>query len=456
MKLVDLINNISTDVNNKKYYNNIVESDIARAISDSTTNLTSILLKENKKVDVTKLYETCIIPPNTLMEEFDEVPIFHRNGPEKNPNSIIICHFSILIDMLMKVYPEMKHMILKLSDLILNLTDLQDEDLESYINMSMSQCIKLLKEKDERLNEYKRNNKRLKNKNNRLIKEAKFRNTVVSQLKVKFHSDEMEKLQKQHEETIRILKENEIDAEERHKELLNDLEVKHVEILGDINNRSTSNLNTRITYPNDEYKKFYIRVYSTNIELDEDPETIIELIVNRAQKCNLKNLNKDEYKILYYKHVANAIEIYNNFIKKPDVSSYVDRTISGVTLKRNKVDKFIVDLSEFIENSNNLNIREIISNNINNNINNNNTKWNIVMFSELLKLRFYIRNRYRNLSYNSNENKVRFVLSSGEIIEISELNQLLNVRVRDRSGATYILTEINEIDNKFVPKLTKL
>lgn len=78
------------------------------------------------------------------------------------------------------------------------------------------------------------------------------------------------------------------------------------------------------------------------------------------------------------------------------------------------------------------------------------------MFSELLKLRFYIRNRYRNLSYNSNENKVRFVLSSGEIIEISELNQLLNVRVRDRSGATYILTEINEIDNKFVPKLTKL
>ena len=55
MKLVDLINNISTDVNNKKYYNNIVESDTARAISDSTTNLTSILLKENKKVDVTKL-----------------------------------------------------------------------------------------------------------------------------------------------------------------------------------------------------------------------------------------------------------------------------------------------------------------------------------------------------------------------------------------------------------------
>lgn len=54
------------------------------------------------------------------------------------------------------------------------------------------------------------------------------------------------------------------------------------------------------------------------------------------------------------------------------------------------------------------------------------------------------------------KNKVRFVLSSGEIIEISELNQLLNVRVRDRSGATYILTEINEIDNKFVPKLTKL
>lgn len=89
------------------------------------------------------------------------------------------------------------------------------------------------------------------------------------------------------------------------------------------------------------------------------------------------------------------------------------------------------------------------------------------MFSELLKLRFYIRNRYqlrvtprvawyRNLSYNSNENKVRFVLSSGEIIEISELNQILNVRVRDRSGVTYILTEINEIDNKFVPKLTKL
>lgn len=80
----------------------------------------------------------------------------------------------------------------------------------------------------------------------------------------------------------------------------------------------------------------------------------------------------------------------NNFIKKPEVSSYVTRTISGVTLKRNNVDKFVTNLSEFIENSNNLNIREIISNNINNN-----TKWNIVMFSELLKLRFYIRNRYQ-------------------------------------------------------------
>ena len=57
--------------------------------------------------------------------------------------------------MLIKVFSEFKHLILKLSDIILNLSDLQDKDLETYMNMTTSEYIKLLKEKDKELLELK-------------------------------------------------------------------------------------------------------------------------------------------------------------------------------------------------------------------------------------------------------------------------------------------------------------
>ena len=57
--------------------------------------------------------------------------------------------------MLIKVFSEFKHLILKLSDIILNLSDLQDKDLETYMNTTTSEYIKLLKEKDKELLELK-------------------------------------------------------------------------------------------------------------------------------------------------------------------------------------------------------------------------------------------------------------------------------------------------------------
>ena len=147
---IDLINNVSRDVNNRCYYNFVVESDGAIAPSDSTIIPNEILLNDNK-LNVAKLYETCIISPNKTITNFEYIPIFHRNGSEKKSETEVIVHFSILIDMLTKVFSEFKHLILKLSDIILNLTELKDEDLETYMNMTTSEYIKLLKEKDKNI-----------------------------------------------------------------------------------------------------------------------------------------------------------------------------------------------------------------------------------------------------------------------------------------------------------------
>ena len=76
-----------------------------------------------------------------------------------------------------------------------------------------------IEELQTRIQELTEENINLRNKNNKLIKEAKFRNTVVSQLKVKFHSDEMESLRaelnKKFEEQQRRFDEAEFRANER-------------------------------------------------------------------------------------------------------------------------------------------------------------------------------------------------------------------------------------------------
>ena len=127
---VQLINNISLDLNNKLYYNFVAKSGGKYLPSEYINIPEEYLLKDSYLINTTKLNETCIINPNSFIETFDNIPIFHRNGPEKNSKSEIICHFRIVIDILMKVYCQFKHKILELSDLILNLTELQDEDLD--------------------------------------------------------------------------------------------------------------------------------------------------------------------------------------------------------------------------------------------------------------------------------------------------------------------------------------
>ena len=77
---VKLINNISQDINNKLYYNIVIESDRGMPRSDST----NILTEDNKRINVSKLNETCIIIPNKTIINFEYIPIFHRNGSEKS------------------------------------------------------------------------------------------------------------------------------------------------------------------------------------------------------------------------------------------------------------------------------------------------------------------------------------------------------------------------------------
>ena len=135
---VQLINNISLDLNNKLYYNFIAND---------------YILQNDHRINTTKLNEVCIITPNTFVENFNNIPIFHRNGSKDRYDTPIICHFRIVIDILMKVYNQFKHKILELSDLILNLTELNEENLELYMNKTKSDLIKLLQEKDEEIND---------------------------------------------------------------------------------------------------------------------------------------------------------------------------------------------------------------------------------------------------------------------------------------------------------------
>ena len=93
----ELINNISLDLNNKLYYNFVIESGASMDAPDSTNNSNEILIDDHH-INIDKLNELCIITPNKTINNFEDIPIFHRNGPEKNSKSEVIIHFSILID----------------------------------------------------------------------------------------------------------------------------------------------------------------------------------------------------------------------------------------------------------------------------------------------------------------------------------------------------------------------
>ena len=156
--------------------------------------------------------------------------------------------------MLCKVYTEFKHLILKLSDIILNLTELKDEDLETYMNMTTSEYIKFLKEKDKELNQYKKDKRILRNKLNKEEFKNNYRCTIVSEMKNKFFDDKFEELKKLHEETINNIREesrrnleelrnNNFEAEQRHIETMNQLELDRVYTVGKIEEHSKNNLN---------------------------------------------------------------------------------------------------------------------------------------------------------------------------------------------------------------------
>ena len=221
---IELINNISLDINNKVYYNFIADSDAGRPASEST----NVLTEDNKRIDVQKLNETCTISPNKTITNFEYIPIFHRNGSEKKSETEVIVHFSILIDMLCKVYSEFKHLILKLSDIILNLAELNEQDLETYMNMSMSQCIQLLKEKDENITNLENLLDNREDHINYLNSELNDRDDYIEELEEDLYSsneiyDEtvnnyestIERMDRRYEELLRRFDEAEFRANER-------------------------------------------------------------------------------------------------------------------------------------------------------------------------------------------------------------------------------------------------
>ena len=302
-------------------------------------------------IDINKLNEICIISPNKIITNFEYIPIFHRNGSEKKSETSLICHFSILIDMLCKVYSEFKHLILKLSDIVLNLTELQDNDIETYMNMTTSEYIKLLKEKDKELNQYKSDKKILKDKLNTETFKNNYRCTIVSEIKNKFFDDKFEDLKKLHEETIENMNKNHKETMEKskkhYKKLMNKLKLNHAETIGKIGDHSKTNLERRTTNPSIPSKVECLRIYINKIDLNTSEDTLIDLYSNRCQRENLKNLDLDRYEVIYNEELlANSVELYNNFFNEVDIE-YTRVNSGRIQIERQNLDQF-VDALTFI------------------------------------------------------------------------------------------------------------
>ena len=315
---VELINNISQDINNKLYYRFIVDSEAARVALESTNNLS----ESGRHIDISQLNQNCIITPNTFIENFINVPIFHRNGSEKNSKSEIICHFRIVIDILMKVYPQFKHKILELSDLILNLTELKDGDLELYMNKTKSDLIKLLQEKD----------KELSNKDKTIEETKKERDSIL---------EELRQFRKESNETITNLN-NKIDNQTSTITNLNNKIDNQSRILIDVTERLDKlvdhilKLDTHLT--SNSIYRYRIILYTTN---DNSNKNLNDVIRIKSFVGLIENSpNSDNYNILLDKEVSCSLDNFKVALKEIDM--YV------INIKYRTIYVLYKDLDDFI------------------------------------------------------------------------------------------------------------
>ena len=151
--------------------------------------------------------------------------------------------------MLTKVFSEFKHLILKLSDIILNLTELEDKDLETYMNMTTSEYIKLLKEKDKELLELKQDitdrEEYIESLEEDLEDTINYyeNNNDLYEDRIDLLMKEINNMNRRFDEQVKLHEEQEFNAEQRHIETMNELRLDHAYIVASIEEHSKNTLN---------------------------------------------------------------------------------------------------------------------------------------------------------------------------------------------------------------------
>ena len=153
---VNFINECSLRINKKKYFNFNVESHGAIAPCDIIS--INEILNDQQHIIPSKLWETCIIPIDNKVENFDVVPIYFYNGSMKYKNTPIITVLEIIIDILSKKFPSFKVQLHKLATSELNISNIKNETFEERVQKSNEE---LLLE----IEQLKKENELLKNKN---------------------------------------------------------------------------------------------------------------------------------------------------------------------------------------------------------------------------------------------------------------------------------------------------
>lgn len=168
----------------------------------------------------------------------------------------------------------------------------------------------------------------------------------------------------------------------------------------------------------------------------------IKIIVNRSQYCNLIQLDSSITGVLYLQQVSCAVELWNNFLNETNIN-LTKITNSKYSLKKKYLIRFVNKLKRYIDNSNNLSISEIIPEEIKNS-----SKNNIAQYKELLKFRYLIRNRYRNLQHSSRNNSLFHILSNNEVVSFNHPTELIGLRSKDITNNIHIVESIDLIDNE--------
>ena len=156
-EIIKFINEHSLRINNKNWFNCYIEDSHPIGCESSTINH-DLINETDGKIKTEELLKTCIIHPYTMINNYKFIPIYHCHG-SKHFSTQIICIFEIITDLLSRKFPSLASDLSHLSTQELNKSELNNSTLSKYRGMNEEELIKLLEEKDSKINKLESKNK---------------------------------------------------------------------------------------------------------------------------------------------------------------------------------------------------------------------------------------------------------------------------------------------------------